>query len=100
MKDLSWMEDIDIKPFLDGDMATVYGACGEATLMSLWSGVPSMTLYVSTKAINEAKRVYIQRHFNGRNGKDLALFLEVSEKFVQEALSRPIINHIERPSLF
>lgn len=100
MKDLSWMDDIDIVPFLDGDMATVYGACGEATLMSLWSGVPSMTLYVSTKAINEAKRVYIQRNFNGKNGKDLALFLEVSEKFVQETLSRPMIKHIERPSLF
>lgn len=100
MKDLSWMEGIDIVPFLDGDMATVYGACGEATLMSLWSGVPSMTLYVSTKAINEAKRIYIQRHFNGKNGKELALFLEVSEKFVQETLSRPMIKTLERPSLF
>lgn len=100
MKDLSWMGDIDVTPFLDGDMATVYGACGEATLMSLWSGVPSMTLYVSTKAINEAKRIYIQRHFNGKNGKELALFLEVSEKFVQETLSRPMIKTIERPSLF
>lgn len=98
MRDLSWMDGIDIEPFLDGDMATVYGACGEATLMSLWSGVPSMTLYVSTKAINEAKRVYIQRHFNGKNGKDLALFLEVSEKFVQETLSRPIIR--QQPKLF
>lgn len=100
MKDLSWMGDIDVTPFLDGDMATVYGACGEATLMSLWSGVPSMTLYVSTKAINEAKRIYIQRHFNGKNGKELALFLEVSEKFVQETLSRPMIKTLERPSLF
>lgn len=98
MRDLSWMEDIDITPFLDGDMATVYGACGEHTLKSLWAGVPSMTLYVSTKAINEAKRVYIQRHFNGKNGKDLALFLEVSEKFVQETLSRPIIR--QQPKLF
>lgn len=98
MRDLSWMDDIDIVPFLDGDMATVYGACGEATLKSLWEGVPSMTLYVSTKAINEAKRIYVQRHFNGKNGKDLALFLEVSEKFVQEALSRPMIR--EQPRLF
>ncbi len=98
MRDLSWMNDIDITPFLDGDMATVYGACGEDTLKSLWTGVPSMTLYVSTKAINEAKRVYIQRHFNGKNGKDLALFLEVSEKFVQETLSRPIIR--QQPKLF
>lgn len=98
MRDLSWMNDIDVTPFLDGDMATVYGACGEDTLKSLWAGVPSMTLYVSTKAINEAKRVYIQRHFNGKNVKDLALFLEVSEKFVQETLSRPIIR--QQPKLF
>lgn len=92
------MEGIDVTPFLDGDMATVYGACGEETLKKLWEGVPSMTLYVSTKAINDAKRVYIQRHYSGRNAKELARFLEVSDKFVQDALNRPVIRNT--PSLF
>jgi hypothetical protein len=93
------MEGIDVVPFLDGDMAIVYNACGADTLTKLWEGVPSMTIYVSTKPINDAKRVYIQRNYNGRNAKELARFLEVSDKFVQDALGRPMIK-VERPSLF
>lgn len=92
------MDGIDVTPYLEGDMAIVYNACGVDTLMKLWEGVPSMTLYVSTKAVNDAKRVYIQRNFNGTNAKELARFLEVSDKFVSDALSRPVIR--EQPSLF
>lgn len=99
MKDLSWMGDIDVVPFLEGDMAIVHNTCGIETLKKLWEGVPSMTLYVSTKPINDAKRVYIQRNFNGTNAKELARFLEVSDKFVQDAIGRPIIKN-QTPTLF
>ncbi|MBN2895034.1 MAG: hypothetical protein JXK05_03960 [Campylobacterales bacterium] len=99
MRDLSWMDDIDVVPFLEGDMAIVHHACGPEVLRALWEGVPSMTLYVSTKPINDAKRIYIQRNFDGSNAKELARFLEVSDKFVQEVLSRPMIRK-PLPTLF
>ncbi len=92
------MDDIDIVPYLEGDMAIVHNACGIETLKKLLEGVPSMTIYVSTKPINEAKRIYVQRNFNGTNAKELARFLEVSDKFVQDALNRPMAK--EQPRLF
>lgn len=98
MRDLSWMKDIDILPFLKGDLLTIYSACGEDVLRRLLEGTPSMTLYISTKPINEAKRIYVQNNFTGKNTKELARFLEVSDKFVQEALNRPMIKNV--PSLF
>lgn len=93
------MDDIDVVPFLEGDMAIVHNTCGIETLKKLWEGVPSMTLYVSTKPINDAKRIYIQRNYTGANAKELARFLEVSDKFVQDALARPLIRS-PAPSLF
>lgn len=38
MRDLSWMDDIDIVPFLDGDMAIVHGVCGAYVFKTLGRG--------------------------------------------------------------
>jgi hypothetical protein len=85
MADLSWIDDIDISDLLDGDSALIVEACGVDTMKQLWENLPSMSLYVSTKPINAAKKRYIQKHYDGTNIKQLARKLGVSEKFVNDA---------------
>ena len=98
MSSLDGMKDIDIVPLLDNDPALIYETCGRDTLMRLWEGVPSMSLYISTKPINKAKAIFIQQNFDGNNAKELARFLGVSSRFVQDNLNKPVI--VKQPTLF
>ncbi len=97
--DLSWMDDIDMEDILDGDCSLIVETCGADTMRLLWENCSSMSLYISTKPITIAKKRYIQKHYDGTNTKRLARKLEVSEKFVNDALDeKPRTS--SQPSLF
>lgn len=89
---MEWLKDIEFVDLLEKDAHLVYEHCGLATLLSLWQNLPGITLYVSEKTLFEIKKRYIKKHFNKNssdcNAKALAVKLEVSEKFVYDALSQ------------
>jgi Mor family transcriptional regulator len=83
---LDWIKDVAIEEVLDGDSELIYRKCGMDVLLSLWGNLPSLYLYVSTKPLNEAKKIYIRKHYNGANSKELANRLNVSIRFVYKVL--------------
>ncbi|MDD3466007.1 MAG: hypothetical protein PHE67_02570 [Campylobacterales bacterium] len=97
---LSWLEEVEFDDLLEGDTALIAEYCGLDTLKKLWEVLPSVNLYISTKPLDKAKKRYIQKNFDGTNIKKLAVELEVSEKFVQDALDQPKIRTIPQPKLF
>lgn len=86
-KPLAWLDHVDIEDLLTGDMKLVYEWCGMEVLTSLFEHFSSMTLYVSTKPLNEAKKRYIAKVYNGKNVKALCSLLDVSERFVYETIA-------------
>ncbi len=88
MKSLQWLKSINIRPHLTGDCEMLYQECGLDTLIHLWEKLPSMNLYISTKPLNDCKRVYIMQEYDGKNVKALASKLNVSERFVLKVLSQ------------
>ncbi|HBE45725.1 MAG TPA: hypothetical protein DDW17_09885 [Deltaproteobacteria bacterium] len=86
-KDLNWVIEVGIEDLLEGDLKLVYEWCGLDVLLSLLANFPSMTLYISTKPLTEAKKRYIRKHYNGKNIKELCALLDCSERFVYEVMS-------------
>jgi Mor family transcriptional regulator len=82
-----WLKDVAIEDVLDGDTELIYKKCGIDVLMSLWSNLPSLYLYISTKPLLEAKKIYIKKNYNGVNVKELANRLNVSIRFVYNVVS-------------
>jgi len=85
---LEWLNEIDIEDLLTNDSRLIYEHCGLDVLMKLWECLPGLNLYISTKPLVEAKRKYIRKFYNGANVKQLALKLDVSERFVYESLQQ------------
>lgn len=83
---LTWVKDIEIDDLLTGDMQLIQDWCGREILLALLEHFPSMTLYISTKPLTEAKKRYIKKHYNGKNVKKLCSALGISERFVYEAM--------------
>ncbi|NLW36257.1 MAG: hypothetical protein GXY80_12405 [Syntrophorhabdus aromaticivorans] len=81
-----WLEEIEIEDLLDGDMKLVYKYCGIETLVSLFDYFCSMSIYVSGKDLNKARKRYIRQHFTGNNVKSLCVKLGVSERFIYDVL--------------
>ncbi|HBE44257.1 MAG TPA: hypothetical protein DDW17_02080 [Deltaproteobacteria bacterium] len=84
---LEWVREVGIEDLLDGDLKLVYEWCGLDTLLTLLTHFPSMSLYISTKPLTEAKKRYIRKHYNRKNIKELCSLLEVSERFIYDAVS-------------
>lgn len=82
-----WLKDVAIEDVLDGDSELIYKKCGIEVLLSLWLNLPSLYLYVSTRPLNEAKKIYIRKNYNGTNVKELANRLNVSIRFVYNVVS-------------
>ncbi len=76
------LKDVKIEEILDKDSELIYQECGLEVLKKLWDKFPSLMLYVSTKPLVRAKKIYIQKYYNGTNAKKLALLLKVSEAFI------------------
>ncbi len=84
---LSWVREIEVEDLLDNDIKFIHESCGLDLLLTLWENFPKMTLYISTKALTEAKKRYVKKYFNGKNVKELCRKLDVAERFVYEAVS-------------
>lgn len=87
---MDWIEEIDFEEDLEGDMKLIYETIGREAVLQLWKELPGMNIYISTKALNRAKERYIQKHYDGKNTKKLAVALKVSERFVNGALNKPM----------
>jgi Mor family transcriptional regulator len=85
---MNWIKDIDIEDLLTNDSQLIYEHCGMDVLIKLWECIPGLNLYISTKPLVEAKKRYIRKFYNGANAKQLAIKLDVSERFVYEALQQ------------
>lgn len=73
---------------LDGDLQLIADFCGLDVLFILWKELPSLTLYISLKPLEAAKKRYIIKSHDGRNTKRLAKLLNCSEKFIYETLKQ------------
>ena len=83
---MKWLEEFteeEISKELTNDTALVFQYCGFSVLRALWSELPSMNIFVSTKPLTELKKRYIKKHWN-KNAKELAALLNVSERFVYD----------------
>jgi len=87
MRDLSWLDELDVLQTLDKDTALIAKSCGVDVLKSLWAEVPGITLYISEKPLNELRRQYINKHANGQNTHEIAVRLGVSERFVYKVMA-------------
>lgn len=81
-----WLKEIEVDDLLDGDMKLVYKYCGIETLVSLFDYFCSMSIYVSGRDLNKARKRYIRQHFTGNNVKSLCIKLGVSERFIYDVL--------------
>lgn len=82
MNKLDWLDDIDFEEILTGDMKLIAKQCGMDVLKSLLANLPSIHVYLSRRPLEDAARIYIEKHYNGSNAKDLAAILNVSEMFI------------------
>ena len=89
MPSLDWIKEIELDDILSGDVRLIADSCGLDVLIRLWEECPSLSLYISTVPLNEARRRYIRRHYNGSNAKELAARLGVSDRFVFGAVASP-----------
>lgn len=87
MRNLDWLNDIEWADLLSGDSRLVYDAAGPDTLLKLWASLPSINLYISEKPLDEARRRYIYKKFDGSNTKELAALLGCSSRFVHKVLA-------------
>ncbi len=83
---LGWLNQIEIEDLLSGDAQLVYQYCGKEVLKSLLENLPSMSLYISMKPLDEAKRRYIRQYIDGSNVKRLCVLLDVSESFIYKTI--------------
>jgi Mor family transcriptional regulator len=105
MKDLNWIDDIDdLSEVLDKDTRLIAKTCGIDVLKTLWQHVPGVTLYISERGLNEARKRYIWKHADGSNTHELCVKLGVSESFVykamQERARRNAAKQERKPDLF
>jgi Mor family transcriptional regulator len=85
-RDLSWLDDIEIEDLMDKDLSLVYMYLGKDTVRRLWETLPSISIYVSTKPLEKAKRRYVRKFFTGDNVKELCVLLDVSESFIYKVI--------------
>jgi len=102
-KNLDWLDEIDFRSLLTGDMKLIADQCGMDVLKRLLVGVPKIHVYVSEKPLVEAQKRYIEKHYRQGNAKEIAAKLGVSERFVFKT-HREILRHrhkkIKEKSLF
>jgi hypothetical protein len=75
----------------DSSVSLVYEYCGLDVLVSLWKNLSGITIYVSERALNDLRKLYIRQNYKPNDPlksiKVLAAKLRVSEQFVREAIA-------------
>lgn len=74
----------------DAAVLLVYEYCGLDVLVSLWSNLSGINIYISKPALNDLRKLYIRQNYKQKDPlnsvKVLAAKLRVSEQFVREAI--------------
>lgn len=78
MDSFDWLDEVELEAVLDKDTKMIYQHCGKDVLLSLWRNLPGINVYISLLPLVEARRQYIEKHFNGANHKELAILLKVT----------------------
>jgi Mor family transcriptional regulator len=81
-----WLNEIEFEDLLTGDMQLIHEQCGIDVLLALMEKMDGLSLYISGKPATEAKKRYVLKFYDGKNGKTLALKLNVSERFIFKTL--------------
>lgn len=84
-KNLDWIDEIEYKDLLTGDMKLIADRCGLDVLKSLLTHLPKIHVYLSEKPLVEMQKRYIKKNYKQGNAKQLAARLGVSERFVYQA---------------
>lgn len=87
---MEWLRELteeELSRVLWGDLSLVYSMCGIDTLIQLCDKLMGLNIYVSSKPLREAMKLYIRKKYDGTNRKELAIKLGVSERFVSEVVS-------------
>lgn len=84
-ENLEWLKQIpkeDLEKYLSKDIRMIYEACGMDVLVTLWKNLGGLQFYLSTAPLNELKKIYARKHYNGDNAKELAITLGVTDRFI------------------
>ncbi len=84
---LDWLRTIEFKDLLTGDLAMVYEWCGQDVLIALLDNFLSMTLYVSRRPLELARRRFIRKYAREKSVREICHLLGCSERFYYEALA-------------
>lgn len=86
---MDWLRELsdeELSGVLWGDLSLVYSTCGIDTLIALCDKLMGLSIYVSSKPLREAMKLYIRKKYDGTNRKELAVKLGVSERFISEVI--------------
>jgi len=91
---MNWIREIEFADLLDKDAHLIYENCGIETLMVLWQNLAGISFYLSEKNLYRLKERYIRKRYAEAqkanapfDKKKIAVELQVSEKFVYNALA-------------
>lgn len=85
----SWLRELDeeeLATVMTGDLGLVYSLCGIDVLIKLCENFLGMNIYVSSKPVKQAAKLYVKKYWNGKNHKELAVRLGVSERYIYEII--------------
>lgn len=86
---MDWIRELtdeELSQVLYGDLLLIYSLCGVETLIKVCENLLGLNIYVSSKPIKEAIKLYVRKNFTGDNHKELAAKLGISERYVYEIL--------------
>jgi len=86
---MDWLKELsaeELDSVLSGDLALIYSECGIDTLIKICKSLMGISLYISARSIHDARAMYIKKHYNGENIKDLAIKLGVSQRYIYKVI--------------
>lgn len=81
---LDWLDEIEYEDLLTSDLRLILQQAGSDVLKVLLEKMPSITIYLTTRPLDEARKRYIIENYTGRNAKQLAIKLQCSERFIHK----------------
>lgn len=86
---MDWLRELskeELEEVLFGDLRLIYMLCGVDALVKICENLMGLNLYISSKPIKDAMKVYVKKNFKGYNHKELAITLGVSERYIYKVL--------------
>lgn len=82
----SWEKDMTVNDMPNGDMRLVAELCGIDTALLLMKHLGGVNIYVPKMIERRIMAAYVQRHYDGKNAKNLAVRMGKSIRFVYSLL--------------